>query len=138
MHNPTRPYWTCAACADPWPCHTRRRELRAEYDGALISLSVCLAGFFVEASIDLDYVPAGWLHNRFLGWIRHPDEPLPHSAPDVLVSTYDLVTEHTIDDQGRCPTCGDPDTCWVRLDPHGPAMALPVPYSTGVTGHIRQ
>ncbi len=87
-HNPLRPDWTCTWCLGEWPCHTRRRELLAEYDGTLVSLSIYLAGQFVRAAADLDYVPAGWLHNRFLGWIRHPEEPLPYSALDVLCSSY--------------------------------------------------
>ncbi|GAB2964795.1 hypothetical protein GCM10027280_62070 [Micromonospora polyrhachis] len=132
-HNPLRPYWTCTGCDADWPCPTKRRELFAEYQGAMISLSIYLASQLVEAAPELDYIPAGWLHNRFLGWIRHPAEPLPHSATDVLVSTYDLVTEHTIDHQGCCPTCGDPDTCWVRINPAGPAIAVPLPRSTSTT-----
>ncbi|MFK3983391.1 hypothetical protein ACI2K4_23785 [Micromonospora sp. NPDC050397] len=49
---------------------TRRRELRAEFAGSRVSLGLYLAQFFVVAAEDLRHVPSGWLHNRFVGWIR--------------------------------------------------------------------
>ncbi|RAO61794.1 hypothetical protein LUPAC06_00725 [Micromonospora saelicesensis] len=52
------------------PCQTRRRELRAEYDQAPISLALYLAAQLVDAAQDLSQVPAGHLHHRFLGWTR--------------------------------------------------------------------
>ncbi|WP_112726796.1 flavin reductase [Micromonospora noduli] len=69
-HHPIKPAWTCGGCAGEWPCHTRRRELRAEYDRAPVSLALYLAAHFVDAAEDLAHVPAGNLHYRFLGWTR--------------------------------------------------------------------
>ncbi|MET8042059.1 flavin reductase [Micromonospora sp. NPDC005215] len=69
-HHPIKPAWTCGGCAGEWPCHTRRRELRAEYVGARVSLSLYLAAQLVEAAQHLAHVPAGHLHYRFLGWTR--------------------------------------------------------------------
>ncbi|RAO50393.1 hypothetical protein GAR06_00310 [Micromonospora saelicesensis] len=69
-HHPIKPAWTCGGCAGEWPCHTRRRELRAEYDRAPVSLALYLAAHFVDAAQDLAHVPAGHLHYRFLGWAR--------------------------------------------------------------------
>ncbi|MFC0027941.1 flavin reductase [Micromonospora chaiyaphumensis] len=69
-HLPIRPAWTCGGCAGEWPCQTRRRELRAEYDRAPVSLALYLAAQLVDAAQDLAHVPAGHLHYRFLGWTR--------------------------------------------------------------------
>ncbi|MET8257381.1 flavin reductase [Micromonospora sp. NPDC005205] len=64
------PAWICAGCGADWPCHTRRRELQAEYHGAPVSLALYLAAQLVDAAQDLAHVPAGHLHCRFLGWTR--------------------------------------------------------------------
>jgi hypothetical protein len=69
-HQPVRPSWTCAGCGAPWPCATRRRELRAEFDGATVSLGLYMAPMFVDACEDLADAPAGELYWRFLGWLR--------------------------------------------------------------------
>ncbi|PWR04859.1 hypothetical protein DKT68_29990 [Micromonospora acroterricola] len=69
-HRPVLPAWTCGGCGSDWPCPTRRRELVAEYDRASVSLALYLAAQLVDATRDLAQVPAGSLHQRFLGWIR--------------------------------------------------------------------
>ncbi|MCL7456811.1 flavin reductase [Micromonospora echinofusca] len=69
-HHPIKPAWTCGGCAGQWPCPTRRRELRAEYDRAPVSLALHLGAHLVDATQDLAHVPAGHLHHRFLGWTR--------------------------------------------------------------------
>jgi hypothetical protein len=73
LHMPARPAWICACCWESWPCHTRRAQLRAEFDGAPVSLGLLMGAHFVEAAHDLPAVTAGELYARFLGWIRgHP------------------------------------------------------------------
>ncbi|PSK67122.1 hypothetical protein B0E53_00944 [Micromonospora sp. MH33] len=69
-HLPVKPAWACGGCGAGWPCQTRQRELRAEYDGAPVSLALYLAAQLVDATKDLAHVPAGQLHHRFLGWTR--------------------------------------------------------------------
>ncbi|MEV0878630.1 flavin reductase [Micromonospora echinofusca] len=69
-HHAIRPDWTCGGCVGEWPCRTRRRELRAEYDRAPVSLALYLAAQFVDAAQDLAHAPADQLHQRFLGWLR--------------------------------------------------------------------
>ncbi|MBO4205841.1 hypothetical protein [Micromonospora echinofusca] len=69
-HGPVLPIWHCGGCGAPWPCRTRRTELRAEYDNAPVSLALYLGAQLVVASQDLPWVPAGDLHRRFLGWLR--------------------------------------------------------------------
>lgn len=75
-HRPVSGSWECVGCGSAWPCRTRRLQLRAEFDGTRVSLSIYMSRFFVAAAQDLPYVPSGQLHHRFLGWIRHP-EPDP-------------------------------------------------------------
>jgi hypothetical protein len=69
-HLPVTAAWTCGGCGADWPCQTRRRELRAEYDGAPVSLALYLATQLVNATHDLPEIAAGHLHHRFLGWTR--------------------------------------------------------------------
>ncbi len=69
-HLPVKPAWSCGGCGADWPCQTRRRELRAEYDRAPVSMALYLAAQLVDAAQDLAHVPAGNLHHRFLGWTR--------------------------------------------------------------------
>ncbi|RKN39975.1 hypothetical protein D7223_27975 [Micromonospora endolithica] len=69
-HGPVLPVWTCGGCSLPWPCPTRRQELRAEFDGAPESLTIYMGSYFAWAAEDLAWVAAGSLHARFLGWTR--------------------------------------------------------------------
>ncbi|SBT37375.1 hypothetical protein [Micromonospora auratinigra] len=69
-HGPVLPLWSCAGCDRPWPCETRRRELRAEFAAAPVSLALYLGAQFARAVQDLHWLPADDLHRRFLGWIR--------------------------------------------------------------------
>lgn len=71
-HGPVLPIWSCGGCGGPWPCATRRRELRAEFDGAPASLAIYMGSYLVWAAEDLVWVPAGRLHERFVGWTRDP------------------------------------------------------------------
>ncbi|SCF29370.1 hypothetical protein GA0074695_5247 [Micromonospora viridifaciens] len=76
-HGPVMPIWNCGGCGLPWPCPTRKRELRAEYADAPVSLALYLGSCFVQATEDMPWTPAGVLHRRFLGWTRTPDRPTP-------------------------------------------------------------
>jgi len=68
-HNPVRPGWTCGGCDDLWPCVSRRRQLLAEYDGAVVALHLYLTALMVDALQDLPAAPAGQVYDRFLGWV---------------------------------------------------------------------
>jgi hypothetical protein len=85
-HLPLRPSWRCVKCNANWPCHTRRRQLAAEFTGASASLGLYLASCMVEAAADLPDTSAGLLYRQFLGWLRRPTvQPMPpmptRSAP---------------------------------------------------------
>ncbi|GAA2185377.1 hypothetical protein GCM10009848_14820 [Micromonospora lupini] len=69
-HVPVRPAWTCAACAQEWPCPNRRRRLLIEYAHNRLSLTFYLGLHLADAAADLPSVPADRLHARFLGWAR--------------------------------------------------------------------
>lgn len=70
LHLPIQPTWTCASCGDPWPCATRRSQLRAEFAGTRVCMSIYLTLCLVDAIRDLPHYPAGLLYTRFLGWVR--------------------------------------------------------------------
>ncbi|MGS2614392.1 hypothetical protein ACVCAH_07650 [Micromonospora sp. LZ34] len=69
-HGPVLPIWTCASCGAPWPCPTRKREPRAEFGKAHVSLAIYMGSYLVWAAEDLVWVPAAGLHQRFVGWVR--------------------------------------------------------------------
>jgi hypothetical protein len=69
-HGPVMPIWSCGGCDLPWPCPTRKRELRAEYAEAPVSLALYLGSYLVQAAEDMPWTAAGVLHRRFLGWAR--------------------------------------------------------------------
>ncbi|MFE9690088.1 hypothetical protein [Micromonospora sp. NPDC005806] len=76
-HGPVMPIWSCGGCDLPWPCPTRKRELRAEYADAPVSLALYLGSYLVQATADMPWTPAGVLHRRFLGWTRAADQAMP-------------------------------------------------------------
>ena len=69
-HDPVMPLWHCSGCQRPWPCPVRRRELRAEYDQASLSLALYLASHLMAATQDMAWASPTTLHRRFLGWLR--------------------------------------------------------------------
>lgn len=73
-HGPVMPVWSCGGCGLPWPCTTRKQELRAQFAGAPVSLALYLGSHLVQAAEDMPWTPAGVLHHRFLGWTRRPPE----------------------------------------------------------------
>ena len=76
-HGPVMPVWSCGGCDLPWPCPTRKRELRAEYEDAPVSLALYLGSYLVQATEDMPWTPAGVLYRRFLGWTRAADQLMP-------------------------------------------------------------
>ncbi|MGC1209863.1 MAG: hypothetical protein WA890_01135 [Micromonospora sp.] len=76
-HGPVLPIWSCGGCGLPWPCPTRKRELRAEYADAPVSLALYLGSYLVQATENMPWTPAGVLHRRFLGWIRQVERSTP-------------------------------------------------------------
>lgn len=82
-HGPVLPIWSCGGCDLPWPCPTRRRELRAEYADAPVSLALYLGAYLVQAAEDMPWAPAGALHRRFIGWTRQPAEVQQRSTATV-------------------------------------------------------
>ncbi|MGC4793661.1 flavin reductase [Micromonospora saelicesensis] len=75
-HAPVRPFWFCAADAQPWPCGRARVELAAEYADEPRLLAVDMADCLGEATRDLCGLyprppePVA-MYGRFLGWVRH-------------------------------------------------------------------
>ncbi|MFU8874652.1 hypothetical protein [Micromonospora sp. SL4-19] len=76
-HGPVMPIWSCGGCDLPWPCPTRKQELRAEYVDAPVSLTLYLGSHLVQATEDMPCTPAGVLHRRFLGWTREAERSKP-------------------------------------------------------------
>ena len=69
-----RPSWECAGCGAPWPCLTRRRQLRAEYNGGRLELSALMGFYLDQAQHDVPGASPAGLDSRFVGWIEADDE----------------------------------------------------------------
>jgi hypothetical protein len=80
-HMPLRGSWRCSVERTPWPCPVRRANLLTEYAGQPIPLVLLMASCYFEAVGDLGDLPAGRLHDQFLGWIwatsAHQVGPVP-------------------------------------------------------------
>jgi rubrerythrin len=126
-HEPSVPEWTCRECGADWPCVTRRGEISDAFADQYTSMVMYLAYTMLQAAEDLRHIPAGWLHNRFVGWTNDPDDPAPFTSVDILINGYKLANDHSPDADGKCPVCGDPADCWVRINPDGPGFLIPVP-----------
>lgn len=72
LHVPMRPHWQCVICEVPWPCHTKQAQLLAEYDGTLVSLSLLMSMYFVDAATDLRTVSCAQAYVQFFGWLPYP------------------------------------------------------------------
>ncbi|MDG4782638.1 hypothetical protein O7614_23535 [Micromonospora sp. WMMD961] len=82
-HSPVLLIWSCGGCDLPWPCPTRRRELRAEYADTPVSLALYLGSYLVQPAEEMPWAPVGALHPRFIGWTRQPPEaPAGRSTSD--------------------------------------------------------
>lgn len=66
-HSPLQPSWTCSACAEQWPCETRRAAFLADFEGRRSQLRALLGCFLIDAAADL-VVPIEDLHTRFVSW----------------------------------------------------------------------
>ncbi|MDG4797984.1 hypothetical protein [Micromonospora sp. WMMD1082] len=97
-HGPVLPIWSCGGCDLPWPCPTRRRELRAEYADAPVSLALYLGAYLVQAAEDMPWTSAGALHRRFIGWTRQPPEVQQRCRSDQIGTSATSP-----DDLGRHP-----------------------------------
>jgi hypothetical protein len=73
VHEALRPSWECAGCGAPWPCPTRRRQLRAEYIRGLPELSALMGWYLSQAQADVPGASPAGLDARFVGWIEADD-----------------------------------------------------------------
>nr|WP_205861551.1 hypothetical protein [Planosporangium flavigriseum] len=76
-----RPNWSCVGCGYAWPCPSRQRQFLAQYEGAAVSLALVLSAAMVEAAADLRTLPAGSLHDQFVGWLPQCAPNPRHAAP---------------------------------------------------------
>jgi len=72
-HQPQRPTWRCAGCAEPWPCPTARAYL-VRVVGP-VQLAMIMATRLTEAATDLPGPEPGELWDRFVAWTRRGGQP---------------------------------------------------------------
>jgi hypothetical protein len=68
FHEALRPSWQCAGCGAPWPCPTRRRQLRAQYSREP-ELAALMEWYLAQAQRDLPGASPPGLAARFVGWV---------------------------------------------------------------------
>ncbi|WP_433343777.1 flavin reductase [Micromonospora sp. CA-111912] len=82
LHGPVRPEWTCVTCGDPWPCHTRKRQLKDLCRCDVRLLRNYLTPYLRDARVDLVDVELAEITDRFLGWCGRPlDRPSVDDRP---------------------------------------------------------
>jgi hypothetical protein len=72
FHEALRPSWQCAGCGAPWPCITRRRQLRAEYSREP-ELAALMEWYLTQAGDDLPGASPAGLDARFVAWVGKED-----------------------------------------------------------------
>ena len=69
LHGPSRPGWICVACGDPWPCLTRKRQLRELFEGSVAAhLMRYMSPYLADAVRDLDGLSTTEVTDRIVGW----------------------------------------------------------------------
>lgn len=80
MHGPSRPDWNCLVCAEPWPCPTRKRQLKDLCHCNIRVLVNYMAPYLRDAHREIDGLSAAEITERFVGWCSRPlIRPLPLS-----------------------------------------------------------
>ncbi|MGC4806806.1 hypothetical protein [Micromonospora sp. DT233] len=75
LHGPSRPGWRCIACDAPWPCPTRKHQLRELCQGNLPALVRYLSAYLSDAQQEISDATTADLTDRFLGWCARPPDP---------------------------------------------------------------
>ncbi|MEV4760214.1 hypothetical protein AB0J86_34645 [Micromonospora sp. NPDC049559] len=68
IHAPSRPDWSCTACADAWPCNTRKLQLRDLFQDNTAGLVNYLAQYLTDANLELGHLSSVEVSERFVDW----------------------------------------------------------------------
>ncbi|MCX4471944.1 hypothetical protein OOK41_16790 [Micromonospora sp. NBC_01655] len=74
LHGPSRPDWNCLVCGDPWPCLTRRRQLKELCQCNVRTLVRYMTSYLRDAHQEIGGMGTAEITERFLGWCSRPLE----------------------------------------------------------------
>jgi len=82
LHAPSRPDWSCIACAEPWPCLTRKLQLRELFPDNRSGLVGYLTPYLADANVELGQLSTIEVTERFVGWCGKPLPEIPGRPVD--------------------------------------------------------
>ncbi|SCF11220.1 hypothetical protein GA0070558_12922 [Micromonospora haikouensis] len=71
-HSPSRPDWNCRACGEPWPCLTRKRQLKELCHCNIRTLTRYMSDYLRDAREEIVGVSTAEITERFVGWCARP------------------------------------------------------------------
>ncbi|MGW1062380.1 hypothetical protein [Micromonospora rubida] len=72
MHGPSRPDWNCLACGEPWPCITRKRQLKDLCHSNIRVLVNYMSPYLRDAHREIGGMSTAEITERFVGWCSRP------------------------------------------------------------------
>ncbi|MEU3454178.1 hypothetical protein ABZ671_11315 [Micromonospora sp. NPDC006766] len=69
---PSRPDWNCLACGEPWPCLTRRRQLKELCQCNVRALVNYMSSYLRDAHQEIEGMSTVEITERFVGWCNRP------------------------------------------------------------------
>ncbi|MEU8190835.1 hypothetical protein [Micromonospora sp. WMMD712] len=74
LHGPSRPDWNCLVCGDPWPCLTRKRQLKELCRCNVRTLVRYLTSYLPDAHAEITGMSSADITDRIVGWCARPLE----------------------------------------------------------------
>jgi hypothetical protein len=72
LHGPSRPGWNCLACGEPWPCPTRKRQLKELCHCNIRTLTRYMSEYLRDARTEITSLSPAEISERFVGWCARP------------------------------------------------------------------
>ncbi|WP_405096710.1 hypothetical protein [Micromonospora sp. NBC_01412] len=74
IHGPSRPDWNCLVCGDPWPCLTRKRQLKDLCQCNIRTLVRYMTAYLPDAHKEITGMSTAEITERIVGWCGRPLE----------------------------------------------------------------
>ncbi|MFI1197085.1 hypothetical protein ACH4T9_28045 [Micromonospora sp. NPDC020750] len=74
IHGPSRPDWNCLVCGAPWPCLTRKRQLKELCQCNIRTLVRYMTAYLPDAHTEITGMSTTDITERFVGWCGRPLE----------------------------------------------------------------
>ncbi|MGY3518260.1 hypothetical protein ACVMYR_18375 [Micromonospora sp. PTRAS2] len=74
LHGPSRPDWNCLVCGEPWPCLTRKRQLKELCRCNVRTLVRYLTSYLPDAQAEITGLSSADIAGLIVGWCARPLE----------------------------------------------------------------